>query len=548
MRARLVHAVGPLFVNNSSGATRRGSAVMEPLTGGAERVSLGGNVSLIAPGLRGEAKLLAGAVGEVRAAEESSDLFDEALARADMRGLRTVEIRVAQVPTPPAAQLRDARGDDALMLEVPDLGEDAEQVVLSVDEAGAMTWHFATDVHTVDDVDEVPVRVPAGGAGTMRGAQTRRFVINRSVPATDANDAGTHRALFGALGRKLLKVLVFPVSDALLNKPARVLAERWEANNRTYGLRRFTPDNYRLPTATPAERDALSLTRDDASALTAGRALLFVHGTFSTAHGAFHDIPPELMQELHQRYGGRVFAFNHFSLSHDPLENVRQFNTMLQQLLPSGSLDVDIVAHSRGGLVARTLADGGDVFGLDTSRINVHRAVFAGVPNQGTPLAKPDHMIEMIDRLTTGLNVVPAGGVADLLEGLLIAVKIIGHGALKALAGLRSMDPDGDFLRTLNRPGRRHDGFLAIAANYEPVDTGLKSLVGRAANSVVDRVFEKEGNDLVVPERGVYDVNGCDSFPIADDRCLRLPTSAGIMHTGMFGHPEVSARLRDWLL
>jgi len=521
---------------------------MEPLTGGAERVSLGGNVSLIAPGLKGNARLLSGVIGAVRAAEESSDLLDVALARADMRGLRTVEIRAAAVPTPPAADLRDSRGDGALMLEVPDLGEDAEQVVLSVDEAGAMTWHFATDVHTVDDVDDVPVRTPTGGAGTMRGAQTRRFIINRSVPQSDDTDAGTHRALFGALGRKLLKVLVFPVSDALLNKPARVLAERWEANNRTYGLRRFTPDNYRLPSSTPSERDALALTRDDASALAAGRALMFVHGTFSTAHGGFHDMPPALMQEFYQRYHGRVFAFNHFSLSHDPVENVRQFNNLLQQVLPSGTLDVDIVAHSRGGLVARTLADGADAFGLDTSRISVHRAVFAGVPNSGTPLAKPEHMIEMIDRLTTGLNVVPAGGVADILEGLLIAVKIIGHGALKALAGLRAMDPDGDFLRTLNRPGRRHDGFLAIAANYEPKDSGLKSLVGRATNSVVDRVFEQAGNDLVVPERGVYEVNGCDSFPIAGDRCLRLPASAGIMHTGMFGNPEVAARLRDWLV
>ncbi len=521
---------------------------MEPLTGGAERVSLGSNVALIAPGLKGEARLLAGALGDVRAAEESSDLLDEALARADMRGLRTIEIRAAQVPTPPAAELRDARGDDALMLEVPDLGDDAEQVVLSVDEAGAMTWHFATDVDTVEDVDDVPVRAQTGGAGTMRGAQTRRFVINRRVPITDDHDVGTHRALFGALGRKLLKVLVFPVTDALLNKPARVLAERWEENNRAYGLRRFTPDNYRMPTATVAERNALALTPDDASALTDGRALLFVHGTFSTAHGAFHDMPPELMQELHQRYNGRVFAFNHFSLSHDPLENVRRFSTMLQHVLPSGTLDVDIVAHSRGGLVARTLADGSDAFGLDTSRLKVHRAVFAGVPNQGTPLAKPAHMVDMIDRLTTGLNVVPAGGVADILEGLLIAVKIIGHGALKALSGLRSMDPDGEFLRTLNKPGRRHDGFLAIAADYEPRDSGLKSLVGRAADSVVDRVFEQAGNDLVVPERSVYDVNGCDSFPIADERCLRLPSSAGIMHTGMFGHPEVTARLRDWLV
>ena len=43
---------------------------MEPLTGGAERVSLGGNVSLIAPGLKGNARLLSGVIGDVRAAVE----------------------------------------------------------------------------------------------------------------------------------------------------------------------------------------------------------------------------------------------------------------------------------------------------------------------------------------------------------------------------------------------------------------------------------------------------------------------------------------------
>lgn len=521
---------------------------MEPLSGGTERVSLGSNVTLMAPGLRGNARLLSGTGGDVRAAEESSDVLDTALQRAEMKGLRTIEIRAAQVPTPPAADLRDSRGDDALLLEVPDLGEDAEQVVLSVDEAGAMTWHFATDVHSVDDVNEVPVRSHSP-ASTVRGVEKRRFLIHKRIPPVDeSSEAGPHRALFGALGRKLLKVLVFPVSDALINKPARVIAERWESDNRTYGLRRFTPADYRLPTGTPAERDALALTGDEAAMLTNGRALLFVHGTFSTAHGAFHDIPPELMQELHQRYGGRVFAFNHYSLSHDPIENVRRFNAMLQDVLPSGSLDVDIIAHSRGGLVARTLADGADAFGLDTSRVRVHRAVFAGVPNQGTRLAQPDHMIDMIDRLTTGLNVVPAGGVADILEGLLIAVKIIGHGALKALAGLRSMDPNGDFLKALNAPGRRNDGFLAIAANYQPQDAGLKSLVSGTANALVDRIFEHDANDLVVPERGVYDTNGCDSFPIAEERRLRLPAAAGIMHTSMFNHPEVVSHLRNWLV
>ena len=519
---------------------------METLTGAGERVSLGSNITLVAPGLKGTARLLAGSGMDVRAAEESSDLLDAMLARTEMNAIRTVDIRAAEVQPSGARDVRDARGDGALLLEVPDLGEEVEQVVLSVDEAGAMTWHFARDIdNSVDGEHDDDERTSP--VNTTRGGDTRQFVIPRRVATVEPEDAATHRALFGALGRKLLKVIVYPVSDWLLRKPANVIAGHWEGANRAYGLRRFTPADYRSPTATAAERDALALSATEASRLTEGRALLFLHGTFSTAHGAFHDIPPELMSELHTRYDGRVFAFNHFSLSHHPLENVKRLLAMLQDVLPSGTLDVDIVSHSRGGLVARTLAEGQRVFDIDTSRVRVHRAVMAGVPNQGTKLAQPDHMTDMIDRLTTGLNAVPPGGVADWVEGLLIAVKIMGHGALKALAGLRSMDPDGDFLKALNRPGGGSREFLAIAANYEPTDSGLRGLVRGAGDFVIDRVFGDDENDLVVPERGVYDVNGCDGFPVGENRVLRLPSAAGIMHTSMFGHPEVASQLRNWL-
>ncbi len=50
-----------------------------------------------------------------------------------------------------------------------------------------------------------------------------------------------------------------------------------------------------------------------------------VHGTFSRSHLAFGHLPPSFVEGLHRQYGGRVFAFDHFTLSHDPRENVRRF-------------------------------------------------------------------------------------------------------------------------------------------------------------------------------------------------------------------------------
>ena len=509
---------------------------MPELTGSVERIDLGLGYALTAPGLRGQAELLEGGMPEARAAEASTDLLEEMLARTGMANARTVKIMAESVPVAgSAADLRDVDGNDALMLEVPDLGPEAGQVVMSVDEAGAITWHFP--------MDGAQIQPP-----TVRGAGlTKRFYIRRDVPSTPPTEAPPTRALFGALGRKLLKVLIFPISDALIGKPAEFLAERWESANRAYGIRRFAPADYRLETRSQADRERLALTSEDVNRFARGRALLFIHGAFSSSHGAFHDIPLEAMERLYQRYGGRVFAFNHFTLSHDPRQNVTRLLDGLRQLAPNGRIEIDVICHSRGGLVTRTIAEGKHSFGLDTGYLDVRRVVFAGVPNRGTVLAQADHMIEMIDRLTTVLNLVPPGGVADVFEGILIAVKIIGHGALKALGGLQSMCPHGDFLKQLNAGGRKDSEYFGIAANYEPTDRGLRSIVTRTADAVVDRIFVQDENDLVVPEHGVYETNGSESFPIPADRCLRLPSSAGVMHTDMFGNAQVVRQILAWL-
>lgn len=499
---------------------------MPELKGGSARVDLGAGYAIVAPGLRGRAERLAGGEPQTRAVELATPVLDAALAAAEMTSVATIEINARPVPGPAATDLRDPRGDEALMLEVPDLGAEAGQVVMSVDEAGTITWHFPLDGSGI----QAPSERGAGG--------TKTFRIRSYVPSTPPS--GSERSLVGAIGRKLLKVIVYPITDILIGKTAAQIAEHWEEKNRAYGLRNFVPANYTQPTA-PA------LTAADVERLSQDRALLFLHGTFSTAHGAFGDMPSALVNQLHQRYGGRLFAFNHFSLSHAPDRNVQWLTDELRSLSPTSQLQVDIVCHSRGGLVARTLAEAGGVFGIDTSQAQVRRIVFVAAPNHGTLLAEPDHMVSMIDRLTSGLNLFPPSGIADVLEGILIAVKIIGHGALKGLTGLQSMNPKGQFLGKLNQGGVAGADYFAVAANYEPNDPGLRALVSGAIDGVVDRVFQNAENDLVVPESGVFEPNGSPSFPIAPNRVLRIPGTAGVMHTGLFGQPDVARKIGEWL-
>ena len=222
------------------------------------------------------------------------------------------------------------------------------------------------------------------------------------------------------------------------------------------------------------------------------------------------------------------------ALAHAHLTEVRQISLALEAAPPT--------------IGARTLARRPSAFGLDTSPLRIRRVVFAGVPNNGTALTHPDHMVRMLDRYTTALNLFPTGVVTETLEVILAALKVLGHGALRGLDGLAAMRPGGDFLATLDGGIENGDGYHAIAADFEPVDEGLKALeTGKVADAVMDRVFSNVPNDLVVPEPGVHGDNGNAAFPIPATRRLLFPLDAGVIHTTLFSHPPARARVRDWL-
>jgi hypothetical protein len=505
---------------------------MATLTGSTTPASLGGGYFVLAPGIRGSADAYAppssAERGRSRGPRDGMPELDAALEGTNVTQVRDIELDLRPAPRIPATSTRStAEGRDTIDLLVPDLGPDVGQLVLSCDDSGIMTWHFP-----------VPEEAAPAQPRTRGATAGKRFRIPaESVPPGSAGAAPRTRGLVGVVGRKLLKVLVYPVTDPVIGSISEVFAERWEQRHRPYGLRRLEPATFRSSSAP-------ELNNGDWDHLRGGRALLFVHGTFSTAHGAFNLIPDDAFALLSAAYEGRLFAFNHFTLSHDPRQNIE----WLLKALPPGSLEVDIVCHSRGGLVARTLCERPSVFGLDTSRISVRRVVFVGVPNDGTLLAHPDHMVKMIDRLTSVLNLFPTGPVTETLEAMITALKMIGHGALKGLPGLASMCPGGEFLKKLNEGSPAGGGYHAIAADYEPTDGGLKALVAESiADGVLDQIFESAGNDLVVPEAGVYGANGSLAFPIPDERVLRVPAAAGVMHTTFFGHQPTWSKLSEWL-
>jgi pimeloyl-ACP methyl ester carboxylesterase len=488
----------------------------EQLNAAGVEVSVG-DVVLRTPGLVGIAEVHYPEGTGMRAAEQATPQLLDALDRTGVDEQLTVEIR-EPAETDEHGGTRAAGGGNDIEIEVPGPGTGLAQMLLYVAEDLTASWHLPADL-------------PADSQISSRGADRRTYRVPRTVAYATPSDADRQRGILGAVGSKLLKVLVFPLVDPLLGKVGDFFASRWEQRNRRNLLRSFDPATYRQASGAPLA---------DWPTLAAGPALLFVHGTMSQAHTGFQRFPPGLLQQLHDRYDGRVFAFDHYTISVDPTENVRWFAS---QLPDAAGLTVDIVAHSRGGLVARVLAERGTEVGLD-SKITVRTLIMVGTPNAGTALADREHLGSLLDRVTNLVQLIPDNPVSDTIEIVITVLKQLAVGALGGLAGLMSMAPRGDYLVSyLNKPASTNATYRAVASNFEPL--AGSSLLRIARDSAIDIVFGSTHNDLIVPTDGVYRVPGLDGF--APTERLVFPAETGVDHSSYWNQPVFADRLLTWL-
>ncbi len=81
--------------------------------------------------------------------------------------------------------------------------------------------------------------------------------------------------------------------------------------------------------------------------------ILFIHGTLSSTLGSFSDLKEglDIWKDLHSKYPKRILAYEHHTLSKNPLENARE---LLEQL--PNNINLHLVTHSRGGIIGDILA------------------------------------------------------------------------------------------------------------------------------------------------------------------------------------------------
>jgi hypothetical protein len=248
-----------------------------------------------------------------------------------------------------------------------------------------------------------------------------------------------------------------------------------------------------------------------------GKILLLVHGTFSSGDhllAEFQATPAgrELLARARREYDA-VLTFDHATISVSPILNAID----LARALAGTNASIDLVAHSRGGIVARSFLEH-----LAPHVVGPRRLILVGSPLDGTSLASPPRLRAALDLLTNVSRALAVGAITFPIAnaffiaaaGLLRVIASITSAASKTplldaavamipgLAAQSRVENNAELRRLRIGPPAPVD-YSAIIADFEPDTVGwafwkvFNSPGARVADWAADLVFEG-ANDLVV--------------------------------------------------
>ncbi|HEX2164918.1 MAG TPA: CHAT domain-containing protein, partial [Thermoanaerobaculia bacterium] len=280
--------------------------------------------------------------------------------------------------------------------------------------------------------------------------------------------------------------------------------------------------------------------------------LILLHGTASSTRNAFsrliaapgQDSP---WRQLHGRYGGRVFGFEHRTLTESPLDNAL---ALLEALPKAGAPPLHLVSHSRGGLIGELLCFGGrsPAFPeelLAAARVDdderaklerldgllgrlrpIERFVRVACPARGTTLAsgRLDVYFSILVQLLEATHPI-AGAVGELL-----AAVVKERTQPDSLPGLAAQMPTSSLIRALHAAPPLDSDLTVIAGDADGPLEGLADL------------FFRCDNDLVVDTGSMY-----GGAPRRRSRGY-LAKGREVHHCRYFGRAETVAKMVDGLL
>jgi len=387
-----------------------------------------------------------------------------------------------------------------------------EAAVLAVRHpSGALTFH-----------------APRESVSRRRSGRTEvRFIV--VVPSATEGEAPASRGVVSKAVKAVVVKVGGKILDAAVGLVLSTLAETfesavWRKKSLKEGWLQVTKESL---ASGKLERGKPSSTE---------RSLLLIHGTFSNAANAYRSLAQSsFFDDVKPLYGTRIFAFDHFTISKTPEQNVR----MLLEELPDQKFTFDVITHSRGGLVLRNLVERSRVFGRLADRFTLGRAILVAAPNEGTPLATPSRWENTVGWVANLFELFPDNPFTTGAEFVANGLVWIAKHASGDLPGIHSMDGDGDLIRELQSPpGPPADRYSVLAANYSPSGSVLTRLLDMG----IDQFFNT-ANDLVVPSEGGWrvDPSGGSFVPGSRIGCFGPGGNIArndVTHVNFFAQPE----------
>jgi CHAT domain-containing protein len=318
-----------------------------------------------------------------------------------------------------------------------------------------------------------------------------------------------------------------------------------------------------------------------------GPLLVFIHGTASSTVGSYADLQAasrEYWERFEDRFGERIYAFEHRTLSESPIQNALQ----LARALPARAR-LNLVTHSRGGLIGDLLcldrldaadaalvdryavdeASLGETEGEERARLRrelegaygeqrallrelaallrerqfiVERYVRVACPANGTRLASGNFDV-FLSGLLTLIGLVPALAGSLLYSAFKRVVLEIARNRTRPglVPGIEAMLPESPMGRLLGQATPQAATAMAVIAG----DIEGGGLLKRLGVFFTDKVFfDDHDNDLVVDTGSMY----AGVAGRARNARALFDQGPDVSHFRYFSNGDTRGALRRWLL
>lgn len=226
---------------------------------------------------------------------------------------------------------------------------------------------------------------------------------------------------------------------------------------------------------------------------------------------------------------GCTAIYLHYNSGRHISTNGREFAALMQTLIEQWPVPLEelvIVAHSMGGLVARSACHYGAAAGYDWPR-HLRKLIFLGTPHHGAPLARGGHWVDMLLEVSpytapfARLGKIRSAGITDLRNGNLLDEDWAGRDRFERAASRPHMVPLPDGVRC-----------YAMAATIGKQGRGLGDrLLGDGLVPVASALGRHHDSSLSLP------------IPLS-----RQWVGDGINHLELLHRPAVHRQLKRWLV